>query len=111
MCRSLVKEMRDRRSRTAPAPLPTDDPGSGALCSWRAGVVKSVGPLGGELLEHPLGPERCAAIRAAANLHVVARARVERQSGLGGIPVVVLLDELVDALEWPGIRHFAPAPG
>jgi hypothetical protein len=61
------------------------------------------------VLEHPLRAERSAPVGAPAELHVVARAGVEREPGFGRVPVVVFLDELVDLAEVPLVRALAPA--
>src|SRR4051812_37687111 len=90
------------RRATATDGLPIERSGKGQAEHHSGFLVRR------ELLQHPLRPERDAPVRAAADRHVVARARVERKAGLDRIPVVVLLDELVDLVEGPLVRALAP---
>src|SRR4051794_35306636 len=72
-----------------------------------AGVARRAGR---ELLEHPLRVELGPPVRAPAQQHVVARARVHRQVRLDRGPLVVLTDQLVELLEPPRAHPGAPAP-
>src|SRR4029079_4231258 len=66
----------------------------------------------GQRHEYPVGPEPGARVRAPADRHVVAGARVHRQAPLHGIPLVVLLDQAVRVrVEAPDTRDLTPAPG
>src|SRR3954454_6581341 len=61
-----------------------------------------------ELLEDPPGIEPAAALLAVSDRHVVACARVHRQPAFGRIPLVVLVDQLVDVVEGPRLGQLAP---
>src|SRR3954452_15565214 len=63
-----------------------------------------------ELVEHPLRVELGPPVRAPAQQHVVARARVHRQVRLDRVPLVVLADQLVELLEPPRAGPRAPPP-
>src|SRR5688572_5738624 len=64
---------------------------------------------GRELLEDPGGVELAAAVRAAVDQDVVARAEVHREVALDGVPLVVGADQLVEVVERPRRGDRAPA--
>ena len=65
----------------------------------------------GEVPEHPFRRQRLAAVGAAVDEHVVARAQVHRQVALDRIPVVVLADQLVELVEAGALGELRPALG
>ncbi len=60
------------------------------------------------VVEDPLGAELGAAVRGAADRHVVAGPRVHGQVGLDRVPDVVLSDQVVQAIERPRMRPGVP---
>src|SRR3954469_11107901 len=69
---------------------------------------RRLSPAGWEAAEDPVGTKGLPAVRAAADALVVARARVHRQLRLDRVPLVVLLDQVVDAVESPAPSAGAP---
>src|SRR4051812_13323005 len=111
--------------RASSRPMPLDAPVTTAsgrdlgVASMRRGFPaprprlavrrRSSAPRRRELLEHPPGAEQRSAEGAPVDLDVVARARVHRQVALDRVPLVVLLDELVELVEAELVGAAAPA--
>src|SRR5204863_7649634 len=76
-------------------------------CSWSCSCATAGASLG-EPVEDPGGVEGLAAVRAPADLDVVARARVHRQARLDRVVAVVAVDQVVQLAEVPALGDAAP---
>ncbi|CAN5573557.1 hypothetical protein BH20ACT17_BH20ACT17_16510 [soil metagenome] len=63
------------------------------------------------MLEHPRRPEDRAPVGTTPNAHVLAGARIQREVALDRIPLVVLLDQLVELVKRPAVGNGTPALG